>query len=210
MQYILKVRRSKRIPMDDRCLQQVDMGTCESYVHKWYFNSHLGKCDVFVYGGCGGTENRFDSKFECQYACLGPPRKYTFKFNYNSLSNSLPCTLMLCNSHADTLPPYLIKNDEKIHDSTMSTLSLTSTSMRDTDEEQVVTPMPKCEQPPDSGSCQSFVHKWFFNRQIERCETFVYGGCEGNQNRFDSEYECKLSCLNESREHSNFNTWTSL
>ncbi|KAK6631049.1 hypothetical protein RUM44_003221 [Polyplax serrata] len=157
--------------MDDRCLQQVDMGTCESYVHKWYFNSHLGKCDVFVYGGCGGTENRFDSKFECQYACLGPPH---------------------------TLPPYLIKNDEKIHDSTMSTLSLTSTSMRDTDEEQVVTPMPKCEQPPDSGSCQSFVHKWFFNRQIERCETFVYGGCEGNQNRFDSEYECKLSCLNES------------
>jgi len=35
-----------------------------------YIPSNKG-CDSFVYGGCGGNANRFNSKQACESACRG-------------------------------------------------------------------------------------------------------------------------------------------
>ncbi|NWV16893.1 PCPI inhibitor, partial [Origma solitaria] len=35
---------------------------------------------------------------------------------------------------------------------------------------------------------------WFFNSSAETCESFVFGGCGGNENNFGSERECRESC----------------
>lgn len=46
-------------------------GTCKDFVHKWFFNTSTGMCETFVYGGCMGNNNRFDSQVECMHFCVG-------------------------------------------------------------------------------------------------------------------------------------------
>lgn len=48
---------------------------------------------------------------------------------------------------------------------------------------------------PDTGDCKEFVHKWFFNNNTLQCDTFIYGSCGGNDNRFDSEVACMTACV---------------
>merc|ERR1711894_258010 len=48
----------------------VEHGRCKAFHTKWYYNSDIGACEVFVYGGCGGNANRFDSYKECRATCM--------------------------------------------------------------------------------------------------------------------------------------------
>lgn len=42
----------------------------------------------------------------------------------------------------------------------------------------------------DDGPCKAMI-KRFFQYSHQQCEEFIYGGCEGNQNRFETLEECK-------------------
>ena len=47
----------------------MDEGACSGYNEKWYFDSSDGFCKTFIYTGCQGTFNRFDSEEECRTSC---------------------------------------------------------------------------------------------------------------------------------------------
>jgi hypothetical protein len=36
--------------------------------------------------------------------------------------------------------------------------------------------------------------RWGFDKETEKCEEFVYGGCKGNMNSFFEEDECTNTC----------------
>ncbi|ALC38854.1 CG16704 [Drosophila busckii] len=44
------------------------------------------------------------------------------------------------------------------------------------------------------GSCRSQQPKWTYRRDTNECVNFNYGGCEGNQNRFDTKVLCEKTC----------------
>ncbi|XP_060680739.1 collagen alpha-1(XXVIII) chain-like [Hemiscyllium ocellatum] len=52
-----------------------------------------------------------------------------------------------------------------------------------------------CNEPLDQGSCRSYVIKWYYDTTANSCAQFWYGGCEGNNNRFNSQEECQAKCL---------------
>ena len=51
-----------------------------------------------------------------------------------------------------------------------------------------------CHQDKKIGSCTSFVRKWYFNKEEQKCEEFDFGGCGANGNNFDSESTCMKKC----------------
>lgn len=53
---------------------------------------------------------------------------------------------------------------------------------------------PFCALKMDDGPCKANMPRYFFNILTQQCEEFIYGGCGGNQNRFDTIDECKEQC----------------
>lgn len=77
------IRFSTRVDEDgqsDICSAPVDPGPCSETVPAWYYNATSGTCSYFVYGGCSGNANRFQSEEQCERQCG------TFKGQGKSLS----------------------------------------------------------------------------------------------------------------------------
>ena len=51
-----------------------------------------------------------------------------------------------------------------------------------------------CRLPPKVGSCKGRFPRWFFNTSLSQCELFIYGGCHGNRNQFQTLTECNNLC----------------
>jgi len=52
----------------------------------------------------------------------------------------------------------------------------------------------KCHLEKETGNCRGLFYKWHYNKATESCQEFVYGGCGGNMNRFESEQLCMSNC----------------
>ncbi|EDW64677.2 male accessory gland serine protease inhibitor [Drosophila virilis] len=44
--------------------------SCEAYIPRWSFDANANECVKFIYGGCGGNDNSFDTKEICEEKCL--------------------------------------------------------------------------------------------------------------------------------------------
>ncbi|UCG68278.1 MAG: BPTI/Kunitz domain-containing protein [Thermoplasmata archaeon] len=53
------------------CELPIDPGPCYGYIPRYGYNKETGKCEKFIYGGCGGNQNNFSSLNKCQESCGG-------------------------------------------------------------------------------------------------------------------------------------------
>ncbi len=60
-------------------------------------------------------------------------------------------------------------------------------------EENVKDLKERCRLKPDSGPCKAIFWRYFFNPETQKCEKFVYGGCEGTV-PFETKEECVALC----------------
>ena len=51
-----------------------------------------------------------------------------------------------------------------------------------------------CESKPDTGPCKGAIPRIYFDKTDKRCKKFIYGGCEGNKNNYQTEIECLETC----------------
>lgn len=51
------------------CLQPMDEGSCRNYVLLWYYHAEANACRPFIFGGCRGNSNRFETKWRCERRC---------------------------------------------------------------------------------------------------------------------------------------------
>ncbi|XP_072229357.1 WAP, Kazal, immunoglobulin, Kunitz and NTR domain-containing protein 2 [Leuresthes tenuis] len=51
-----------------------------------------------------------------------------------------------------------------------------------------------CELPSLQGPCKSYEPRWAYSSTLLKCQSFIYGGCEGNENNFESKEACEEIC----------------
>lgn len=54
---------------------------------------------------------------------------------------------------------------------------------------------PRCGLILDQGTCRDYSIRWYYDKQANACAQFWYGGCGGNDNRYETEEECKKTCV---------------
>uniref|UniRef100_A0A670Z1L1 BPTI/Kunitz inhibitor domain-containing protein n=1 Tax=Pseudonaja textilis TaxID=8673 RepID=A0A670Z1L1_PSETE len=59
-----------------------------------------------------------------------------------------------------------------------------------------VSPLPPdvCKLPQKIGRCKAWILRFYYNAAIWRCEQFIYTGCGGNGNNFETLAECRATC----------------
>ena len=123
---------------EDVCSLPSETGRCFAHMKRYFFNKDTCACEEFIYGGCGGNGNNFDFIEDCQKAC--------------------PQEGGVCGTK---------------------------------DEEDV------CSLPSETGQCFALMKRYFFNKDTCACEEFIYGGCGGNGNNFDFIEDCQKACPQE-------------
>ncbi|XP_004702870.1 tissue factor pathway inhibitor 2 [Echinops telfairi] len=49
--------------------------------------------------------------------------------------------------------------------------------------------LPKCK-----GPCRARIARYYYDRHLQSCQRFWYGGCQGNANNFKTQNDCKKTC----------------
>lgn len=72
------IRISRPAQADKRCVSypelcgaEPDVGPCRAMFPHWYYDSTLGRCKGFNYGGCRGNKNNYVSERSCMDTCTG-------------------------------------------------------------------------------------------------------------------------------------------
>ena len=51
-----------------------------------------------------------------------------------------------------------------------------------------------CDLLSERGPCHGSWPRYFYNTDSNRCEQFIYGGCNGNENNFHVKLACEAIC----------------
>lgn len=54
-----------------------------------------------------------------------------------------------------------------------------------------------CEMPVTTGPCKASITRWYYDKEVEACKPFMWGGCDGNGNNFQTKTHCSDTCSND-------------
>ncbi|VUZ46551.1 unnamed protein product, partial [Hymenolepis diminuta] len=66
---VLSLATFSKANHSDVCNLPLDSGICSAFFPKWGYDVNEKECVIFIYGGCGGNDNSFEEKEECEAAC---------------------------------------------------------------------------------------------------------------------------------------------
>lgn len=67
----------------------------------------------------------------------------------------------------------------------------------------------KCAQPRVTGPCMAYFQRYYYDQPSDACKEFVYGGCRGNGNNFESQQACERACVSKAEEDQSNESWWS-
>ena len=70
-----EIIRNRVLEITDPCLEPKRTGRCKAHIPKYYFNTKIGQCERFIFGGCDATGNNFENLLECEERCKAHLRK---------------------------------------------------------------------------------------------------------------------------------------
>ncbi|XP_046402802.1 LOW QUALITY PROTEIN: papilin [Ischnura elegans] len=177
-------------PGRDACYLPKVEGPCDGYYPTWYYDAERKQCGQFIYGGCLGNNNKFQTREECEELCVipdnidacdqpkveGPCRGNYSRWYYD---------------HDDRMCKSFTYGGCKGNDNNFHTEKACHQQCLQPGRTRVTD---ICALPKDMGPCPGSLLRWYYDSTTESCKQFLYGGCQGNPNRFRSEDECRSSC----------------
>lgn len=140
------------------------VGRCRASFPRWWYNVTEGTCQPFVYGGCEGNGNNYQSKEECLEKCAGVTENTVGDLgsSRNGAASSVPSVPRKQDS--DGLSGELFNYEEY------------------------------CIPKAVTGPCRAAFPRWYFDAEKNSCSSFIYGGCRGNKNSYLSQEACMQRC----------------
>ncbi|PZC74553.1 hypothetical protein B5X24_HaOG207687 [Helicoverpa armigera] len=191
----------------DKCTLPAETGECSNYRERWFYDTAIKRCRQFYYGGCGGNENNFNTEAECEGSCAelqtttttttarptqpqqqrpenpepaeyclleidaGPCNDTVTRYAYDSaLGRCVTFEYGGCGGNQNNFPDY-------------EYCSLYCGATQDI-----------CQLPMMTGPCEASLQRFFYDPATDSCSQFTYGGCEGNDNRFETREACESRC----------------
>lgn len=193
-------------PVVDQCTLKPETGLCKAALTKYFFNSESKKCETFIYGGCGGNANNFETESDCNAKCQKTESTSAEEpKNCNLPAKVGPCRARLTRYYFNVETKKCEQfyfggcqpNGNNFHSQDECEINCYSVQQPTKKESQTdVSPSDDvCKQPKVIGPCKALFRRFFFNTETNACESFNYGGCQGNQNNFDAKEECEKKCL---------------
>nr|KAI8740359.1 papilin-like [Biomphalaria glabrata] len=65
-----------------------------------------------------------------------------------------------------------------------------------------------CDLPFERGPCRAYLQRYYYNPKDQKCTSFIYGGCQGNENNFYTLEACQKECMSQTikpEEETNYN-----
>jgi len=75
--------------LSDRCKQPMERGTCSGNSLRWYYDTEYDDCHEFMYSGCHGNDNQFESLIDCKTTCR--PAHPDYKAGCSPISCFMMC-----------------------------------------------------------------------------------------------------------------------
>ncbi|XP_059132369.1 kunitz-type protease inhibitor 2 isoform X1 [Peromyscus eremicus] len=140
------------------------VGKCRASIPRWWYNVTDGSCQPFVYGGCEGNGNNYQSKEECLEKCAGVTE--------NTIDS--------------------VARDRNGADS--SVLSVPRKQDSEDLSGEIFSYEEYCVPKAVTGPCRAAFPRWYYDAEKNSCDSFIYGGCRGNKNSYLSREACMQRC----------------
>uniref|UniRef100_A0A915E9W7 BPTI/Kunitz inhibitor domain-containing protein n=1 Tax=Ditylenchus dipsaci TaxID=166011 RepID=A0A915E9W7_9BILA len=171
------------------CLNARDRGesSCpgKSPVTFFYYDQSTKHCQPFLYSGCGGNANRFESSTQCQEMCSGSP---VAEDQHGGGGHGLVLPVAKC---AGGVRSALDSEHRKLGcDECPSGYSCVEDQCCPSKEHT-------CTLAYDTGKYAtqgSHTPRYFYSKSVNNCLLFTYYGALGNANNFETYKDCINFC----------------
>uniref|UniRef100_A0A1I7X306 Kunitz/Bovine pancreatic trypsin inhibitor domain protein n=1 Tax=Heterorhabditis bacteriophora TaxID=37862 RepID=A0A1I7X306_HETBA len=181
----------------NRCLHPKDPGNCRGQFIRWYWDNDRKVCDVFTYSGCQGNGNNYASREECLAIC----HKEAAPIVVADFSN-------VCKQDVDAgecngvFQRFAFDTDSgECRSFTYGGCGgngnnfATITECRNKCQKVAQSPGNLCEHEIETGECSGVFVRYGYDKTVNDCRQFTYGGCGGNGNNFATVQECRNVCV---------------
>lgn len=196
------------VQTQDRCNFRRNVGrVCEKRrpAFRWYHNETTGTCEKFVHRGCGGNSNNYKNEWKCMEKCQPEVfEKVIIRVDVVRYVVTLPKWLIMQHELNTTITNDISFDQFKLFEDFMQDLA-TLPEDREPQPSEDDIPRPEfaepnmtwaeiCALPEDEGPCRALEPRWHFSEEDSRCNRFIYGGCGGNGNNFETVMHCANFC----------------
>ncbi|KAK6178076.1 hypothetical protein SNE40_012908 [Patella caerulea] len=169
------------------CQLPVIAGDCNQEIPRYGWNTESGNCEYFIYTGCGGNRNKFQSQKDCLEMC-GPPRVCQQDPSIGTCDEHLP--RFFYNQTTKACEEFQYSGCEPNDNNFRSLYGC---------EAKCLATHSICHLEPEEGRCDGKIQRFYYDPNTKKCLNFFYGGCEGNENNFKELQDCEDECASKNK-----------